>query len=74
MNYKEMIKTCSKLQEKHCFKCKHFYEGFICGFELSSNKVEDKIEDIMERRKDVCSLDKEPFEVRSKIYINLGDK
>lgn len=59
-----------KLEEKHCYKCEHFYEGFICGFEISANK-DDKIQDILIKRKDVCSLDNEPLEIRRIIYPNI---
>jgi predicted small metal-binding protein len=46
-------------EEKHCYKCKHFYEGFICGFEISADQETDTMEDIKDRRKGVCTLDKE---------------
>lgn len=72
MTYKEIKKWDDKLQEKHCYKCEHFYDGFICGFEISMDDEKDTMEDVMERRKNVCNLDKEPFEIRNKIYTNIS--
>lgn len=60
-----------ELEEKHCYKCNHFYEGFICGFELSANNEKDTIHDIFNRRKGICSLDNEPLELRKKIYTDI---
>lgn len=50
--------SMSKLEEEHCFKCENYYEGFICGFVISSDPEKDTLKDIMERRKNHCSLDK----------------
>lgn len=69
MNEKIWLKR--KLEEKHCYKCKHFYEGFICGFELSSDDKKDSIEDVFNRRKNICTLDNEPLEIRREIYPNI---
>lgn len=59
-----------KLEEKYCYRCKYFYEGFICGFEISADN-KDEMQDILNRRKGICSLDEEPLEVRKLIYNNL---
>lgn len=51
------IEKYTKLKEKYCYKCSDFYEGFICGFEISADE-KDTIEDIKYRRRMICELDK----------------
>lgn len=59
MSNKNRREEFIKIGEKHCFKCEYFYEGCICGFEISMDDEKDTMEDVMERRKNVCTLDKE---------------
>lgn len=45
-------------QERHCYKCEHFYEGTICGFEISADENET-FEEIKAKRACICTYDKE---------------
>lgn len=52
---KEIFDIFCKLKEEYCFKCEHYYEGFICGFEIEADE-KDTQEDIIKRRDNVCML------------------
>lgn len=65
------LELLKELEEKHCKYCCGFVEGVACKYELSIDKEKEDIYSLMYKRKDVCSLDKEPTHIRKQIYKGL---
>lgn len=65
------MKILKEMEEKHCKYCEAFVENVVCKYELEVDRTKHDIYNLMYNRKDVCSLDKEPTEIRRQIYEGL---
>lgn len=69
------LKVIKEMEEKHCKKCQAFIDNMVCKYELDLMKQKNgDVYQLMYNRQDVCSLDKEPKEIRQFIYKGLENE
>lgn len=69
------LKIIKKMEEKHCKNCQAFIDNMVCKYELDLMKQKNTdVYQLMYNRQDVCSLDKEPREIRQFIYKGLENE